>query len=178
MVPFINSGQEVFEVQPMNTGIDCTPESAFELPKNDPLYGKLALFDRYGFHYLHPRRWEMIRKVEEAAQIREKMLDVLLKPKNALPLGFSAPWDLAAGFAYPSKNKVSLVIANTDTENDKEHYIRLDNLPDTYKVEGRAITQIFSSEDHPIYENATVLSGSALKLYFKKGEVKIIELKA
>lgn len=178
MVPFINSGQEVFEVQPMNTGIDCTPESAFELSKNDPLYGKLALFDRYGFHYLHPRRWEMITKIEEASKLREKMLDVLLKPKNVLPLGFSAPWDLAAGFAYPSKNKVSLVIANTDTENDKEHYIRLDNLPEAYRVEGKAIAQVFSSEDNPVYENASVLRESALKLYFKKGEVKIIEIQA
>ena len=174
-VPFLNSGQEVFEPQPMNTGIDCTPEDALVLPKTDPFYGKLALFDRYSFHYLHPRRWEMIEVIERASKVREGLMDALLKPKKAYPLGFSAPWDLAAGFAYAGKGKLSLVIANTDTESDKEHYIKLDNLPTEYLKEGTKVTQIFSSEDHAIDEGL-IIHNTHLSLKFKKGEVKVIEL--
>lgn len=49
--PFINSGQELLEKQPMNTGVDVDENSAYALDKEDPFYGKLALFDRYQFHY-------------------------------------------------------------------------------------------------------------------------------
>ena len=54
-VPFINSGQEIYELQPINTGIDCRPNEAEMLDKNDPYFGKLALFDKYQFHYDNDR---------------------------------------------------------------------------------------------------------------------------
>lgn len=177
-VPFLNSGQEVFEVQPMNTGVDCRPDEAEALPKSDPFYGKLALFDRYSLHYLHPRRWEMIEVIEKANAIRQDLLESILKPKKAFPLGFSAPWDLAAGFAYETKGTLTLIIANTDTSEDKDHWIRLDNLPGAYNAEGKSVVQIFSSEDNLAPDHLQVLSQSQLTLHFKKGEVKILQIKA
>lgn len=177
-IPFLNSGQEVFELQPMNTGIDCKPDEAEALPKTDPFFGKLALFDRYGLHYLHPRRWEMIATIEKANKIRQNLIESLLKPEKAYPLGFNAPWDLAAGFAYPSRNKVTLIVANTDTSEDKWHYVKLDNLPEAYRVPETLVKMIFSSEDVVLTEPYQVDQYGNLYLFFLKGEVKILEIKS
>lgn len=177
-IPFLNSGQEVFEPQPMNTGLDCEPDSAKALPENDPLYGKLALFDRYSLHYLHPRRWEMVKTIEKANKIRQSMIESLLKPNKAYPLGFSAPWDLAAGFAYAGRGKITLIIANTDTTEDKKHLIKLDNLPEAYNRPGLNIRQIFSSEDVELDEPVLIDQYSNIEVPFLKGEVKIFEIRS
>ncbi len=177
-VPFINSGQEFFEKQPMNTGVDCEPDSAFVLDKNDPYYGKLALFDRYQLHYLHPQRHEMIRLLSEAYALRKSMIDALMKPEKALPLGFSAPWDMAAGFAYQVRNKVYLVVANTDLLQDKRHIIRLDNLPEPFIVEGNGVKTRFSSEESDAQLDTLVFGDKTLHLDFKPGEMKILEIKS
>ena len=177
-VPFLNSGQEVFEKQPMNTGIDCDSESAKVLPESDPLYGKLALFDRYSLHYLHPRRWEMIETLESANKIRQDLLPILLKPTKIIPLGFSAPWDLAAGFAYPQKGKITLVIANTDCAEDKVHFVKLSDCPDSTKKAGVVVEQIYSSEHNVPKETIYVQSDEHIDLSFKKGEVKVLVIKA
>lgn len=176
-VPFINSGQEVFEVQPMNTGVDCGPHEAEALALSDPLYGKLALFDRYSFHYLHPRRWEMVEAIESANKLRQQLLPTLLKPKSIKPLGFSAPWDLAAGFAYPIKGTTWLVIANTDCVNDKIHHVKLDNLAPSQIKAGTIVEQLYSSEKNQTDETIVIQSDAHIDLSFKKGEVKVLRIK-
>jgi starch synthase (maltosyl-transferring) len=175
-VPFLNSGQEVYEKQPMNTGLDCTPEELFALEPTDPFYQKLALFDRYAFHYLHPKRWEMVELLEKANAIRQSILSDMVNLKKAHYLGFGAPWDTAAGIAYEGKNRITLIVANTDTVNDKTHHIRLSTLPDAFKGEDKVIRQLFSSENSaqdPVFMDYT----SNIWLPFKKGEVKILEIR-
>ncbi len=176
-IPFLNSGQEFFELQPMNTGLDCKPNEAEALPKNDPYYGKLALFDRYNLHYLHPRRWEMIETIEKASKIRASIMDSMLNMDKVYPLGFSAPWDTAAGFGYRGRNKMTLVITNTDVNNDKEHWVKLDNIPDDYNNEGTVLKQIFSSENSVSETDIVIDSTMNVRIWFKKGEVKILEIK-
>jgi starch synthase (maltosyl-transferring) len=176
-IPFINSGQEFFEKQPMNTGLDCDAESAFVLDPHDSFYGKLALFDRYQLHYLHPERHTMIELMAQASALRKTMMDALLKPEKAYPLGFSAPWDLAAGFAYQVRSKLFLVVANTDLDNAVEHVIRLDNCPDAFLQEGTKVEERFSSTGS-LAKPSVVLSGPILKLPFAAGEVKILEIKS
>ncbi len=176
-IPFLNSGQEFFELQPMNTGLDCKPNEAEALPKNDPYYGKLALFDRYNLHYLHPRRWEMIETIEKASKIRASIIDSMLNMDKVYPLGFSAPWDTAAGFGYRGRNKMTLVITNTDVNNDKEHWVKLDNIPDDYNNEGTVLKQIFSSENSVSETDIVIDSTMNVRIWFKKGEVKILEIK-
>ena len=73
-VPFINSGQEVFETQPMNTGLDARENELYMLPEDDPYYGKLALFDLYQFHYTNHRRWELPDLLDLVKPIRAKYL--------------------------------------------------------------------------------------------------------
>lgn len=177
-IPFLNSGQEFFELQPMNTGLDCKPNEAEALPKDDPYFGKLALFDRYNLHYLHPKRWEMIETIENASKIRTSLMDSMLNPDKVYPLGFSAPWDTAAGFGYKGRSKITLVITNTDVYNDKEHWVKLDNIPDEFNCEGTILKQIFSSENEVSETDVVVDSTSNVRIWFKKGEVKVFEIKA
>lgn len=177
-IPFLNSGQEFFELQPMNTGLDCKPNEAEALPKDDPYFGKLALFDRYNLHYLHPKRWEMIETIEKASKIRISLMDSMLNPDKVYPLGFSAPWDTAAGFGYKGRSKITLVITNTDVYNDKEHWVKLDNIPDEFNREGTILKQIFSSENEVSETDVVVDSTSNVRIWFKKGEVKVFEIKA
>jgi len=176
-IPFLNSGQEFFELQPMNTGLDCKPNEAEILPKDDPYFGKLALFDRYNLHYLHPRRWEMIEVIEKASKIRNSLIDSMLNPDKVYPLGFSAPWDTAAGFGYKGRNKITLVITNTDVYNDKEHWVKLDNIPDDFNREGTVLKQLFSSENEVSEADVVIDSTSNVRIWFKKGEVKVFEIK-
>ncbi len=174
-IPFLNSGQEVFERQPMNTGLDCTPEEILALPENDPFYKKLALFDRYAFHYLHPKRWEMIEILEEANTIRKGLIDDIICLKKSHYLGFGAPWDTAAGVAYESKDKITLIVANTDCFNDKQHQIRCSTLPQRFLKDVTVVKQIFSSEK--VIQDPVILDTAYnLWIHFKKGEVKIFEI--
>jgi glycosidase len=174
-VPFLNSGQEVYEKQLMNTGLDTSPDDVLALPENDPLFKKLALFDAYAFHYLHPKRWELIEVLEEAFAIRKGILNDIINLKKSSYVGFGAPWDTAAGVAYESKDKITLIIANTDCFNDKQHQIRCATLPERFLKEDALAKQIFSSEK---VELAPVVMDFANNLWvqFKKGEVKIFEI--
>lgn len=172
-VPFLNSGQEVYEVQPMNTGLDCREDEQFQLDKSDPFYGKLALFDRYAFHYNHPNRWLLPTLLEEVLKIRKKYLPVMLKKENIIPMGFSGPWDPALGFGYCAKKSMIFVIANHDLEKAHHQLIRLDNLPEIFLAQQTTAKLIFSSQKHESYlhfENQT------LTTEFLPGEVKIFEI--
>ena len=175
-IPFLNSGQEVFERQPMNTGLDCRPNEAEMLDPKDPFFGKLALFDRFAFHYLHPDRWEFMNLIQDANAIRQHILPALLDKEATYPLGFSAPWDMAAGFGYRTEKKMILVIANTDVFNDKHHLVRLDNLPAKYLGSNRSIRQVFSSDKNSVWPTIEIDSYQNINLYFQKGEVKILEI--
>lgn len=174
-IPFINSGQEVFETQPMNTGLDCRDNEAFMLPENDPFYGKLALFDKYAFHYLHPHRFDMHAMISKMSKIRKRYLDVILDPKHTFPLGFNSPWDMAAGFAYANKKSTLVVIANTDVYNWKTHNIHFNQLPEQYFF-NRQIKQIASSININSEYEVHFDYGNTLTLDFQPGEVKILEI--
>ncbi|HUS13602.1 MAG TPA: alpha-amylase family glycosyl hydrolase, partial [Chloroflexia bacterium] len=53
-LPYINAGQEIYERQPMNLGLDHPPEGArLMLDPGDPFYAKLAFFDITGLHWNH-----------------------------------------------------------------------------------------------------------------------------
>lgn len=174
-IPFLNSGQEVYERQPMNTGLDCRPNELFMLEKEDPYYGKLALFDRYAFHYNHRHRWEIPAVLEKASKIRHEYLNAMMDMNNVYPLGFSAPWDTAAGFAYVNQDRVLLAITNTDMHNEKYHYVRLDNLPEQFFSPEKTIVQRFSSEDNMPHE-LLINEYRGMNLHFVPGEVKLIEI--
>ncbi|MGL5540220.1 MAG: alpha-amylase family glycosyl hydrolase [Erysipelotrichaceae bacterium] len=174
-IPFINCGQEVFEIQPMNTGLDCRENEAFLLPENDLFYGKLALFDKYALHYTHPKRMEMIEMISKMSEIRQKYLDVMLESKYTFPLSFNSPWDLAAGFAYGNKKSTLVVVANTDVFNWKTHNIHFNQLPESFFFH-RKIRQVASNINVHAQYDIHFDYGYTLTLDFQPGEVKVLEI--
>ena len=52
-IDYIDAGQEFYEAQPMNLGLDHPPGSRFSLDPGDPYYARLAFFDRTGLHWNH-----------------------------------------------------------------------------------------------------------------------------
>ncbi len=86
----------------------------------------------------------MIETLEEANNIRKDILSDIIDLKKSTYLGFGAPWDTAAGVAYESKNKLTLIIANTDCFNDKQHQIRCSTLPERFLLENILAKQINS----------------------------------
>jgi hypothetical protein len=116
LVPFINSGQEVYETQPMNTGVDCTEKDKFNLPQGDLFYGKLALFDKYAFHYLNENRWELADHLDGAKTIRARWLDQLTDLNAYVPIYFDE-FDtpaIGAGYFHSQTGKCLVMLANAN----------------------------------------------------------------
>lgn len=99
-VPFINSGQEIFERQPMNTGLDCRENEEFSLPQNDSYNVKLALFDKYQFHYTNERRWELPDILSIIKDIRIKWLKEITNNKSYVPIYSEDNSQTFIGLAY------------------------------------------------------------------------------
>jgi hypothetical protein len=115
-VPMVNCGMEVHERQPMNLGLDAQPRDRYVLPKSDPLYGKLAFFDRYALHWTNAGGARMTELISRAAALRREYLDVLTDPRAYfLPkLAANAKRILATGFRLPRRRGTLLMLANLD----------------------------------------------------------------
>ena len=120
-VPFINSGQELYEIQPMNTGLDARPNEQFMLDETDRYYGKLALFDKYALHYLNPLRWDIPNILDRVSKIREHYISTISDITDFVPIYFDYENAPVIGFSYiePGKHgetedNVLMIFANTD----------------------------------------------------------------
>ena len=80
-VPFINSGQELLEVQPMNLGLDNTEDGRFALPPGDPMVGRLAFFDSYCLHWTNSDTWAETT-IQETLRLRRRYLSFLSDPTD------------------------------------------------------------------------------------------------
>ncbi|MDR1794139.1 MAG: alpha-amylase [Erysipelotrichaceae bacterium] len=170
-VPFLNSGQEVFERQPMNLGLDCVPSDQYQLDPQDPNYGKLALFDAVSFHYTDQERRVLPSLLKQCAAIRKKYQGMLNDVKNTYPLWFSHPYDLALGFAYLKGEKGLFVIANTDYNCDRNQIINTGAIPSEL-TSGKRVRKIFSTHSDEVWEMEI---GVTFWLYLKPGEVVVLE---
>lgn len=81
-IPFINNGQEIMEIQPMNLGLDNTDDGKLVLEKDDPMYGRLAFFDNYRMHWLNSGRTWMQELLLDAFSIRKKFIDIISVKEN------------------------------------------------------------------------------------------------
>lgn len=81
-VPYINNGQELIEIQPMNLGLDNTNEGRFVLDKDDPMYGKLAFFDNYRFHWTDGGQIPVKDLLTDAFNIRKEFSNIISKKEN------------------------------------------------------------------------------------------------
>lgn len=123
LVPFINSGQELLERQPMNTGIDCDENSHKILDKNDPYYMKLALFDIYQFHYDNNNS-TFYNQLIELNNIRTKYIDYIINKDNLNYITYSNKHQML--MKYKINNNENLIIianASLDKTYDFNKYI-------------------------------------------------------
>ncbi len=176
-VPFINSAQEVFEKQMMNTGLDCTDNDKYNLSDDDPYQGKLALFDRYQFHYDHPKRWVIPNVLEFIKPIRKKYLPQIKNTQYYVPI--DDPYPQFVGYSFYKKTKtrkgnVLMVLANLNPYHEvwlKPSVRHLREASNNQETQGRLL---FSTHEPPrvftqFYDYHT------LDLHLGPGEVKIVE---
>ncbi len=176
-VPFINSGQEVYETQPMNIGIDCRDNELYMLSPDDLYYGKLALFDKYAFHYTTYDRWDFANTMEIVSHIRNEYLDYLINLNNYSPLGFEHMGVNAIGFGYlvgsNEYNNMLVIVGNTDPYNETHCTVDLSELRSKSDNHFKKSKQIFSThEARRELFNFDELGNLNLRL--QAGEVKII----
>lgn len=181
-VPFINSGQEFYETQPMNTGLDCRDNEMYMLPENDPFFGKLALFDKFALHWCNYGRWELPDILEAVSKIRETFIDSIIDLDNYIPLGFDNLSTPAIGFSYiindrrwKTHDNVLMIIGSTDTYWPIDCTVYLGNLRNASGNSSRKVNLMYSSIEHnrDIYDFDDDFN---LKLHLAPGEVKILFL--
>ena len=176
LVPFINSGQEVYELQPMNTGVDTSANDRFVLPKDDPQHGKLALFDKYAFHYLAADRWELADHLDGIKAIRLKWIDALTNIDAYQPLSIQEEGSLVIALGYWQKktHRCLLILANSHPFQGTAASISLTPLrqkANNQNVKGELLYATYSFGG-PF----TAFSDHGdLSVYLEPGEVKIIE---
>ncbi len=110
-VPFINSGQEVYELQAMNLGLNPRENELEMLEKDDPYYGKLALFDKYAFHYLNEDNYDIKNHLKKVVSIRNKYSSIITNKNNYIEINFNVGRD-PIGFIYQSKKELLFIIGN------------------------------------------------------------------
>ena len=183
-VPFINSGQEVYELQPMNTGLDCRPTEAQVLEPGDPFYEKLALFDRFALHYLNHGRWELPDQLAWLGTLRREHIATFTRLDNFTPLGFDSPEDSGIAFGFVDDDKrgtqvqgdnVFIVVANTDPLLEKHLTVHLHGLRHWTGNTAWQGRQMFSS--HGLDDHSYDCDGYGnLSMRFEPGEVKILRM--
>lgn len=170
-VAFLNSGQEFYEVQPMNLGLDCRENERWQLDKKDPRYGKLALFDSFYFTY---DTNEMIELLEKVMPIRKKYINEIKNVKKTIPAWFVTPWDLGLGSFFVKNDKAILVVANADMNEERVYEVQLENVLKNLKFYPKKCREIFSNieDSYPGY----IESLHHIYVRMQPGEVKIIEI--
>lgn len=179
-VPFINSGQEVYETQPMNTGIDARENELYMLDPSDPYYKKLALFDLYQFHYTNPRRWEIPDMLDSVRLIREKYLKSITDKKAYMPLYAENHPNTFIGFSYIKKSEkdkknILMILANCNPYD--QQYLRVDirnvrQVTENHEMKGNLL---YSTHEGP-RDFTQFIDYNTLDIHLGAGEVKIIEL--
>ncbi len=121
-IAFLNSGQELFEIQPMNLGLGASSKDQFVLDKNDPYYGRLALFDYTALHWDKAQKYNMIEDIGFLAKYRKAYLNSS-KIENAF-YRVNGKNNMGAVHSYIKKDSCLIAAVNTDLR--KGGYITLE----------------------------------------------------
>ncbi len=164
----------------MNTGLDCGENEQFSLDRDDPYNGKLALFDKYQFHYTNNRRWELPDILDFIKPIRAKWLKQITNKKSFVPIYSADHSNTFIGLAYFKKNKKQLdncllILANGDSFNQqllKPDISKLRALSNNNSMIGKLV---FSTHEDP--RKFTQFDDlNTIDLHLGAGEIKIVEL--
>ncbi len=165
-IPFVNSGQEIFEVQPMNLGLDNNPEGRFVLPEDDPLYGKLAFFDNYALHWNTTEN--LIDAIATAAELHGNSKNLLNKDNMRILLDDESR---LSGLIYWDGHKGILVLLNTDFTNNK--YESVDLGYHTWKDFHRVSWSIRDSQP---FSQPPHMIGSRLEVFLRPGKTVVASI--
>ena len=168
-VPLLTSGTEVYERQPMSVGLDMPEGARFALPKRDPLYGKLAFFDRYALHWTNAGAAELMDLHRRAAWFRMMYLSALSDPNGYFQprVTTNARSILAVGWHVPRDGAQLLVIANLDHERPRR--ATLERLPGSRRARPATVAMELVASTKP----AQVKAGR-LSLMLVPGDVKLL----
>ncbi len=176
-VPFINAGVEFYEPQPMNIGLDATEDDLYRLPKDDPFYGKLALFDRYQLHYMHPRRHEIPNILNFLTPLRKDVIKAITNAEAFVPIYDDHA--LFVGFGYilskrKKKDNVLMVLGNLNPYHDVNLRPSIHDLRRLSQNEEPLGKLLFSTHEPPrVFSQFS--EHHWLDLHLGAGEVKIVK---
>lgn len=145
-VPFINSGQEVYERQPMNTGIDPRENELFMLDEKDPYYMKLALFDKFAIHYLNPMSHDILDNLAKIKPIRQKYIDAITDKKKYIPIHFTEGYN-PIGFAYETKNEILIIVGNANPYEAQHTKIDLSAIRANFNIIAREAQMLYAMHE-------------------------------
>lgn len=114
--PFMNSGQELLEKQAMNTGVDVDKDTLYALDINDAYYMKLALFDKYEFHYDSAYE-SFMETLFQIANIKAKYKNLLRNKENVAYI--ATPDKDQVIFHYQDANQHLYILANANLYESK-----------------------------------------------------------
>lgn len=152
-IPFLNSGQELLEVQPMNLGLDASEKDLRMLPKEHPLYEKLALFDYFYFDY---KETFLQKFIADCYKIRKKYRKYII-PENFTWLETKS-YRPSYVFGYHTNSGFLIFIMNTNLEYKDyievitKDIIKKHNLDPNFKLlfqEGNPKTEFITSDMTP-----------------------------
>ncbi|MCP4591213.1 MAG: hypothetical protein GY842_10735 [bacterium] len=148
-VPFISSGAECLERQPMNLGLDATPRDRFALNRGDPLYGKLAFFDPFALHWSNAGAPAMVELLTRVAELRTRYVRDLAAPSNhfAPKVLVNAKRMIASGFLVDRRRGGLIAVANLDFKSARR--VVLGSLPPAIRARRRVEILLHTSSQAP-----------------------------
>lgn len=171
MMPFINSGQEVYEVQPMNLGLDATEKDLYHLDPNDLFYKKLALFDKFAIHYLNNHRFEIFNHLKGIVELRKEWLDAIINQDQLIRFDVLNPNTIEYGYI---KNKQGLIIVANASEYEIDHNFSIEPLRKAIKKTNHYGEIVYSTYELPRpYEH---LYDESIYVRLQPFELKIIKI--
>lgn len=164
-LPYINSGQEIGEIQPMNLGLDNTIWGKTVLPPDDEFYGKLAFFDHYVLHW-NSYDEKVYSFLKNLLLYRKKYEDFILSGEFKY-VYFNYQDGFLANYSYWKDDKGILVIGNLDLSWEREFEIHLD------KTVGKQI-EIKSVKLWNGFEEYFLEKSNILRLKLNSGDFALI----
>ncbi|MGQ9855625.1 MAG: alpha-amylase family glycosyl hydrolase [Fervidobacterium sp.] len=115
-IPYINSGQEIEEIQPMNLGLDNTIYGKTVLPPDDQFYGKLAFFDYYAMHWDKASK-DMYNYLKWLLSLREEIEKVMDGEFRYVYLNYQD--GTTANYSYWKGDIGAIVLGNLNLVHEK-----------------------------------------------------------
>ncbi len=162
-IPFLNNGQEIYERQPMNLGLDHPEGSRYSLDPGDPLYGKLAFFDITGLHWNH--RADMAALLQHAGALRAAYRD-LMRPD--LLHFFTITYHEAFAYFFWDGRRGLILAVNGNIAEPASADLDLGSI--TWRAD-HAVTQHF--ENHMPVTRAFLAQNGRLRFVLNGGEVTV-----